>query len=142
MQLGRSNRATKTLEREKEMDSNNILNALVKDLAEHLRPMVAEMVRAELITGHVDLAAIAENIDLEHLARSINLTSLEHLAKSIDLAALAGELTSSQLADIAGDIDLDALAEQFDADQLAEKIDLKDAISEWFSDQSFSITAH
>lgn len=121
MQLGRPTRATKTLEREKEMDSNNILNALVKDLAEHLRPMVAEMVRAELVTGHVDLAAIAENINL---------------------AALAGELTSSQLADIAGDIDLDDLAEQFDADQLAEKIDLKDAISEWFSDQSFSITAH
>lgn len=129
MQPGRANRATATLEREKDMETNFILQALVKDLAEHLRPVVAEMVRSEMASAHTekDAAVIAAAIDLEELA------------KHIDVSTLAGELTDGQLNDIAGDIDLADLAGEFDADKLAEKIDLNEAISEWFADQSFMI---
>ena len=48
MQPGRAIREAITLEREKEMEFNTIMQALVKDIAEQLRPMVADMVRQEL----------------------------------------------------------------------------------------------
>ena len=127
MQPGRALRDAVTLEREKEMEFNTIMQALVKDIAEQLRPMVRDMIRAELVTGNLDPAAIAENIDLSRLA--------EHLSMS----TLASELTDSQLTIIAGDIDLADLAGEFDGDKLADKIDLDSAITEWFSEQSFTI---
>lgn len=107
----------------------HIIEALIKDLAEQLRPMVAEMVRSEMASAHTeqDAAVIAAAIDLEELAQHLNL------------ADLAGELTDSQLTIIAGDVDLADLAGEFDGDKLAEKIDLETAITEWFADQSFTI---
>jgi hypothetical protein len=107
----------------------HIIEALVKDLAEQLRPMVAEMVRQELANadGEKDLEGIAQNINLSELVEHINL------------ANLAGELRDSQLTIIAGDIDLSDLAGEFDADKLAEAIDLDSAINDWFADQSFTI---
>lgn len=107
----------------------HIIEALVKDLAEQLRPMVAEMVRQELANadGENAMAGIAQNIDLSRLA--------EHLSMS----TLAGELTDSQLTIIAGDIDLADLAGEFDVDKLAEAIDLDSAINDWFVDQSFTL---
>ena len=107
----------------------HIIEALVKDLAEQLRPMVAEMVRSELASVHTekDASVIAAAIDLEELAKNINL------------ADLAGELTDSQLTEIAGDIDLSDLADEFDGEKLAEHVDLDNALTEWFSNQSFTI---
>jgi hypothetical protein len=107
----------------------HIIEALVKDLAEQLRPMVAEMVRQELANadGENAMAGIAQNIDLADLARHLNL------------ADLAGELTDSQLTIIAGDVDLTDLAGEFDAEKLAEHVDLDSAISDWFADQSFTL---
>ena len=107
----------------------HIIEALVKDLAEQLRPMVAEMVRSEMASAHTDkdVAVIAAAIDLEELAKNINL------------ADLAGELTDSQLTEIAGDIDLSDLADEFDGEKLAEHVDLDNALTEWFSNQSFTI---
>lgn len=107
----------------------HIIEALVKDLAEQLRPMVAEMVRSEMASAHTekDVAVIAAAIDLSDLVHHINL------------ADLAGELTDSQLTIIAGDVDLTDLAGEFDAEKLAEAIDLDSAINDWFADQSFTI---
>jgi hypothetical protein len=107
----------------------HIIEALVKDIAEQLRPMVAEMVRSELASVHTekDVSVIAAAIDLEELAKNINL------------ADLAGELTDSQLTEIAGDIDLSDLADEFDGEKLAEHVDLDSALTEWFSNQSFTI---
>jgi hypothetical protein len=107
----------------------HIIEALVKDLAEQLRPMVAEMVRSEMANtdGDKALETIADNIDLSKLAGHINL------------ATLAGELTDSQLTIIAGDVDLSDLADEFDGDKLAEHIDLDSQLNEWFSNQSFTI---
>lgn len=129
MQPGRAIREAITLEREKDMEFNTIMQALVKDIAEQLRPMVADMVRQELANTDGDrvLENIAANIDLEKLA--------EH----IDVSTLAGELTDSQLSDIAGDIDLADLAGEFDADKLMQNYDLDEAIRDFFQNNTFSI---
>jgi hypothetical protein len=107
----------------------HIIEALVKDLAEQLRPMVADMVRQELAN------ADGENA-MEGIAQNINLAQL---AGYLSMSTLAGELTDSQLTIIAGDINLADLAGEFDADKLAEAIDLDSAINDWFADQSFTI---
>lgn len=129
MQPGRALRDAVTLEREKEMEFNTIMQALVKDIAEQLRPMVADMVRQELANTDGDrvLENIAANIDLEKLA--------EH----IDVSTLAGELTDGQLNDIAGDIDLADLASELDAQGIADKVDIDEAVRDFFQNNTFSI---
>jgi oligoribonuclease NrnB/cAMP/cGMP phosphodiesterase (DHH superfamily) len=129
MQSGRAIRDAVTLEREKEMEFNTIMQALVKDIAEQLRPMVAEMVKQELANtdGDKALENIAANIDLEKLA--------EH----IDVSTLAGELTDSQLSDIAGDIDLADLAGEFDTDKIVANVDMDEIIRDFFQNNSFQI---
>ena len=62
-----SNPAGPTTQKErKQMEFNTIMQALVKDIAEQLRPMVAEMVRQEMANtdGDAVLETIAENINL------------------------------------------------------------------------------
>ena len=113
----------------------HIIEALVKDLAEQLRPMVAEMVRSEMADVEFKILA-ATNSQLADIAERVDL---EELAKNINLADLAGELTDSQLTEIAGDIDLSDLADEFDGEKLAEHVDLDNALTEWFSNQSFTI---
>lgn len=129
MQPGRAIREAITLEREKEMEFNTIMQALVKDIAEQLRPMVADMVRQELANTDGDRV-------LENIAASIDL---EKLAEHIDVSTLAGELTDGQLNDIAGDIDLSDLAGEIDTDKLTASIDLDDVIRDFFQNNSFSI---
>jgi hypothetical protein len=109
----------------------HIIEALVKDLAEQLRPMVAEMVRQELANadGENSMEGIAQNINLAQLA--------EHLSMS----TLAAELTDSQLTIIAGDIDLTDLASEIDPDKLTENLDIDEAIRDFFRNNSFSIRA-
>jgi hypothetical protein len=109
------------------MEFNTIMQALVKDIAEQLRPMVAEMVRQELAACQPDMAVIAQNIDLDVVAGHINL------------ALLAEELTSCQLSDIADHVSMSDLASQLDTTKICEDLDLDHAIGEWFSNQSFDI---
>ena len=108
----------------------HIIEALVKDLAEQLRPMVAEMVRSEMASAYTekDAAVIAAAIDLADLAQHLNL------------ADLAGELTDSQLTIIAGDVDLADLAGEFDGDKLAEHLDIDDAIREFFRENPATLS--
>lgn len=129
MQSGQAIREAITLEREKEMEFNTIMQALVKDIAEQQRPMVVEMVKQEIANteGDTVLENIAANIDLSKLA--------EHLT----MGDLASELTSSQLSDIASDIDLSDLAGEFDADKIMQNLDLDDALRDFFQNNSFSI---
>jgi hypothetical protein len=116
------------------MELNSLMQALAKDLAEQLRPMVADMVRQELAAtsnawpdGDRVLQTIAEKINLQKLAGHI------------DVSNLAGELTEGQLNDIAGDIDLADLARELDVEKITENIDLEEAFKEFFQDNSFSI---
>jgi len=116
------------------MELNTLMQALAKDLAEQLRPMVVDMVRQELAAtsntwqdGDQVLQTIADKIDLQKLAGHI------------DVSILAGELTEGQLNDIAGDIDLGDLAGEFDADKIMQNFDLDDALRDFFSNNTFSI---
>lgn len=129
MQSGQAIRKALTLEREKDMELNSLMQALAKDLAEQMRPMVADMVRQELANTDGDrvLENIAANIDLQKLAGHI------------DVSTLAGELTEGQLNDIASDIDLADLARELDAEKITENLDLEEAFKEFFQDNSFSI---
>lgn len=137
MYPGRAIREALTLEREKDMELNSLMQALAKDLAEQMRPMVAEMVRSEMAATASQLADIS--LSNEGMADIAERIGLAHLAKYINLADLAGELTDSQLTIIAGDVDLADLARELDVDNIAEKLDVADAIREFFQDNTFSI---
>ena len=76
---------------------------------------------------------------LDTIAQHLSDMQLVTIAAHIDTAQLAGELTDSQLNDIASDIDLADLAGEFDADKLAEKLDIDEAIRDFFSNNTFSI---
>jgi hypothetical protein len=108
----------------------HIFEALIKDIAEQLRPMVADMVRQELANADGDdaMAGIAQNIDLSKLA--------EHLS----MGEIAAELTDSQLTIIAGDVDLADLAGEFDADKLADKLDIDSAIRTFFENNPATLS--
>jgi hypothetical protein len=66
----------------------HLIEALIKDLTEQLRPMVAEMVRQELANaeGENAMQGIAQNIDLANLAREIDLADLAREIEAGDLA--------------------------------------------------------
>jgi len=131
------------------MEFNTIMQALVKDLAEQLRPMVADMVKEELAKapsnedlGKALLRAvqnIAENIDLSDLAHRLSDFQLVTIAGHLSMADLAGELNEGQLNDIAGDIDLSDLANEIDVDKLMANYDLDEKLRDFFADNTFSI---
>ena len=125
-----------TLESEKDMQ--HIIEALARDMAEHLRPMVAEMVRQELANadGENAMAGIAANVDLAALAAEIDMSAL---AVEIDAADVAGELTQSQLSDIAADVDLADLAQRIDVEKLTRHVDVGQLVRDWLADQTFSV---
>ena len=56
------------------------------------------------------------------------------------MADLAGELSDSQLNSIAGDIDLSDLADEIDVDKIAAKVDYDEAIRDFFSNNTFSLS--
>ena len=147
-----------TQESEKDMELNTIMQALVKDLAEQMRPLVADMVRVELAThasdkalGNITPAQLAEHIgyaQLATIAEHISDTQLVTVGENISVSDLAAELTEGQLAtiageielaDLAGEIDLSDLAAEFDSDKMMENYDLDDALRNFFSNNTFSI---
>jgi hypothetical protein len=116
-----------TLESEKDMQ--HIIEALARDMAEHLRPMVAEMVRQELANadGENAMAGIAQNIDLQDLAAEVDATGL------------AAELSADQLAEVAGEIDLTELAAKIDIEKLTRQVDVGQLVRDWLTDQTFTV---
>jgi len=151
MQPGQAIREAITLEREKEMEFNTIMQALIKDIAEQLRPMVADMVKQQMeanagtntnLVGDWPWATIAENISesqLAYLAEHLSDTQLMTVGEHVSASDVAAELTSGQLSDIAGDIDLADLAGEFDADKIMQNFDLDEALRDFFQNNSFSI---
>jgi Asp-tRNA(Asn)/Glu-tRNA(Gln) amidotransferase B subunit len=135
------------------MEFNTIMQALIKDIAEQLRPMVADMVKQYIETkagttavtiDNQALETIAENINeaqLAYLAEHLSDTQLVTVAENVSASDIASELSSSQLSDIASDIDLADLAGEFDAERIAEKLDLDEAIRDFLSNNTFSIRA-
>jgi hypothetical protein len=116
----------------------HIIEALARDMAEHLRPMVAEMVRQELANadGENAMAGIAQNIDLSKLVEHL---SGSEIAGELDVSGLAGGLTSDQLIEIAGEVDLMELATNLDLDKLTRHVDVGQLVRDWLADQTFSV---
>jgi hypothetical protein len=158
MQSGRAIREAVTLEREKEMEFNTIMQALVKDLAEQMRPLVADMVRVELAThasdkalGNITPAQLAEYIgdsQLATIAEHLSDTQLVTVGENISVSDLAAELTEGQLtaiageielADLVGEIDLSDLASEFDSEKIYAHIDIDEVMRDFFSNNTFSI---
>ena len=153
MQSGRAIRKAQTLEREKEMELNTIMQALVKDIAEQLRPMVADMVKQELantdgdaalgnIVASINLEKLAEHIgeaQLSYLAEHLSDTQLVTIGENVSAADVAGELTDSQLDDIAGNVCLEDLAGEFDTSKIMANIDMDEVIRDFFSNNTFAI---
>lgn len=102
---------------ESEKDMQHIVEALARDVAEHLRPMVAEMVRQELA-----------NADGEN--------AMEGIAQHVDLKALARHVDAGA---IAGDVDLMELATKLDMDKLTRHVDVGQLVRDWLADQSFQV---
>lgn len=147
-----------TLESEKEMELSTIMQALVKDLAEQLRPLVADMVRVELAThasdkalGNITPAQLAEYIgdsQLATIAEHLSDSQLVTVGENISVSDLAAELTEGQLttiageielADLAGEIDLSDLASEFDSEKIYAHIDIDEVMRDFFSNNTFSI---
>lgn len=143
------------------MELNTLMQALAKDLAEQMRPMVADMVRQELaavgtapavaltdlvhhLTGG-QLEVMARHVNLADLAGELTGNSLADLAAEINLADLAAEInltdlyTEISLTDLAAEISLADLATEISPDKLAENIDFEDVIREFLQNNSFSI---
>lgn len=136
------------------MELNTIMQALVKDIAEQLRPLVADMVRVELATHASDnlsqlpmlsdpqLAYIAEHLSdtqLVTVGENISVSDLAAELTDSQLTTIAGELTDSQLNEIAGDIDLSDLAGEFDSEKIYAHIDIDEVMRDFFSNNTFSI---
>jgi Na+/phosphate symporter len=135
------------------MELNTIMQALVKDIAEQLRPMVANMVKQELANTEGDkvLGNIAANIDLSQLAEHISEAQLSYLAEhlsdtqlvtvgeNLSASDVAAELTDSQLDDIAGNVCLEDLAGEFDTSKIMANIDMDEVIRDFFSNNTFAI---
>lgn len=114
------------------MELNTILQALVKDLAEQMRPAIVQMVQEELANaeGENAMAGIAANINLAELA------------KHVDPSDLVANVNWSEVLDyeeIATNVDLSDLASELDSDGIAEKIDIEDALRDFFQNNTFSI---
>jgi hypothetical protein len=116
------------------MELNSLMQALAKDLAEQMRPMVADMVRQELAA-----VGTAPAVALTDLVHHLTGGQLEVMARHVNLADLAGELIESQLTELAGEINLADLANEIDLEKLSENIDLDETFKEFFQDNSFSI---
>jgi len=143
------------------MELNTFVLALVKDIAEQLRPLVADMVKQELaktdgneelaravhkavenIAANIDLADLAEHISdtqLATIAEHISDTQLATVRENVNLSDLAGELTLGQLTDIADEIDLANLASHLDNEKISANIDIDEVMRDFFSNNTFSI---
>lgn len=121
--------------------------------AEQLRPMIRDMIRAELVAGQLDLAVIAENVDLSRLAGHLDKAQiidaldqqewfwnklkgfinentpaidLEELAANIDMDGLASHVDLSTLAGELTGAQLNDIANDIDLDDLASELDAQD----------------
>jgi hypothetical protein len=127
------------------MEMNAIMQALVKDLAEQMRPMVVVMIddwmNDSLSEKLAQLnARPAGDVDLTDLAQHLTGGQLEVMARHINLADLAAELGDNFADDIAEHISLSDLASEINLESLSNELDLEDSIKSFFSDNQATIS--
>jgi hypothetical protein len=127
------------------MEMNALLQALVKDLAEQMRPTIAALIDEWMNDSLAEkLAQLNINqradVDLTDLAQHLTGAQLEVMARHVNLADLAAELGDNCADDIAEHISLADLASEINLPDLASELDLEDSIKSFFSDRSFTIS--
>ena len=137
------------------MEMNAIMQALVKDLAEQMRPTMtaliddwmndnlseklAQLNHLLVLELEPDLGAVPD-VDLTDLAQHLTGGQIEVMARHVNLADLAAELADSHSDDIAEHISLSDLASEINVTDLASELDLENSIKSFFSDHSFTIS--
>lgn len=127
------------------MEINALMQALVKDLAEQMRPMVAVMIDDWMNDSLSEkLAQLnlrpAGDVDLTDLAQQLTNGQLEVMARHVNLADLAAELSDNYSDDIAEHISLSDLASEINLESLSNELDLEDSIKSFFSDNRMTIS--
>ena len=127
------------------MEMNALMQALVKDLAEQMRPLVAVMIDDWMNDSLSEkLAQLnlrpAADVDLTDLAQQLTNEQLEVVARHVNLADLAAELSDNYSDDIAEHISLSDLATEISLTDLASELDLEDSIKSFFSDNRATIS--
>ena len=127
------------------MEMNTIMQALVKDLAEQMRPTMTALIDDWMNDNLSEkLAQLNINqradVDLTDLAQHLTGGQLEVMARHVNLADLAAELADSHSDDIAESISLSDLASEIDVEKLANELDMEDSIKSFFSDNRLTIS--
>ena len=127
------------------MEMNAIMQALVKDLAEQMRPTMTALIDDWMNDNLSEkLAQLNINqradVDLTDLAQHLTGGQIEVMARHVNLADLAAELADSHSDDIAEHISLSDLASEINVTDLASEIDIEDAIKSFFSDNRLTIS--
>ena len=127
------------------MEMNTIMQALVKDLAEQMKPTMTALIDDWMNDNLSEkLAQLNINqradVDLTDLAQHLTGGQIEVMARHVNLADLASELADSRAEDIAEHISLCDLAAEINLSELANELDMEDSIKSFFSDHSFTIS--
>ena len=151
------------------MEMNAIMQALVKDLAQQMRPLIDEQIATWAKDKLLDslgrtmdqkmddkiedwmndslaekMAQLnirsAADVDLTDLAQHLTGGQLEVMARHVNLADLAAELADGHSDDIAEHISLADLASEINLPDLATELDLENSIKSFFSDNRLTIS--
>ena len=151
------------------MEMHTLMQALVKDLAEQMKPLINEQIATWAKDNLLDslgrtmdqkmddkiedwmndslaekLAQLNINqradVDLTDLAQHLTGGQLEVMARHVNLADLAAELADSHSDDIAEHISLCDLAAEINLSELANELDMEESIKSFFGDHSFTIS--
>ena len=131
---------------------------VVGELATKVAALETKLAEAQLFTRTTDVevtldkARVIEALDsqewfwdkIQNFVQVENLTDdqLAKIAKHLDpdnLVALVDWSEVLDYAEIAGEIDLDDLASEFDAQGIADKVDVEEAVRDFFQNNTFSI---
>lgn len=131
---------------------------VVGELATKVAALETKLAEAQLFTRTTDVevtldkARVIEALDSQEWFwdKIQNFVQVENLTDD-QLAKIAGHFDPSDLvaavdwsevldyAEIAGEIDLDDLASEFDAQGIADKVDVEEAVRDFFQNNTFSI---
>ena len=133
------------------MQMNALMQALVKDLAEQMKPLINEQIAVWAKENLMpSLSNMEDNLgqkiqehfndNLADVAKHFTGGQLKHIARLVNLESLAAELGDNCADDIAERISLADLAAEINLSDLANELDMEESIKSFFSDHSFTIS--
>ena len=133
------------------MEMTALMQALVKDLAEQMKPLINEQIAVWAKDNLLpSLSNMEDNLgqkiqehfndNLAGVAKHLTGGQLDHIARHVNLESLAAELAEVFTEDIAGHISLSDLASEINLPDLANELDMEESIKSFFGDHSFTIS--